>query len=78
MSSCLHRQPPSSSWGITNSGQREIAATRTLVFTQTAVKRLMLSLCVMHVFLHTQLATRIVTAFVACHDLEYPPLKSDA
>jgi hypothetical protein len=38
----------------------------------------MLSLCVMHVFLHTPLVTRIVIAFVACHNLEFPPLKSDA
>jgi hypothetical protein len=37
----------------------------------------MLSLCAMLVFLHTRLATRIVTAFVACHDLEFPLLKSD-
>jgi hypothetical protein len=77
MISCPHPQLPSSSWVITNSGPKEIGATITLASTQIAVKRLMLSLCVMHVFLRTQPATRIVTAFVACHVLEFPPLKSD-
>jgi hypothetical protein len=49
----------------------------TLASTQTAVKRLMLSLFAMLLFLRTQLAIHIVIVFAACHVLEFPPLKSD-
>jgi hypothetical protein len=76
MISSPHLQLPSSSWVITNSGPKEIGATITLASTQIAVKHSTLSQYVMRVFLRTRLVTRIVTAFVACHVLEFPPLKS--